>query len=64
MKKQLVVFYRKSWGCETFLHIGVGYFFSGRTPPRGEGYEKTVIPRFFCAPPLPWRYCHVPCTSH
>ena len=53
MKKQLVVFFRKNWGCETFLYIGVGYFFSGRTPPRGEGYEKTVLPRLFFAPPPP-----------
>ena len=66
-----VAFFRKNWGYETFLHIGAGYFFSGRTPPRGVGDEKTVILRsFFCAPPPPPRapteplwntavsYCH------
>ena len=41
----------KNWGCETFLHIGVGYFFRAAPPPRGEGVRKNGDTTNFLPPP-------------
>ena len=64
MKKQLVVFFRKKLGLRKFLTHRGGIFFSGCTPPRGEGYKKTVIPRIFFAPPPPLLVTNVFSTVH